>query len=174
MATDDKLQLPWPKVQQALQLLEEVHEIPDAKDRRRRLIRGIEKMFDAAMVCTGTVRDCRPGGRGWLVDGSASEAARGGKMLDAVRESGTAVNPAIAQVQLIRPGSREGDVVTRRRDEVLADPSWYSSPFVEEIMRPDRLDHGLYSMHPDHANAVDAVADCVAMWRPWGAPAFGD
>lgn len=81
---------------------------------------------------------------------------------------GVAANPFAAALMA---GYRPGAELTRRREDLIGDRTWYHSAFYAEVSQPGRLDHSVYSLRPgDAPNTVYGLG----LLRAAGDPPFDD
>jgi DNA-binding CsgD family transcriptional regulator len=155
-----------PRVQSLLRLVGEVSETADDQARRRQLGDGLCRLVNAQVIVHAEVGEFWRGGRvsvrsiddgGW-----ATESDRRG-LVAAFVAGGGAVDPAISAFAVSCPRLTTGDVRTVRRSEVVDDASWYGSGYVNDCLRPARIDDGVYSaqQRPERG-AVHGLA----LWRP--------
>jgi DNA-binding CsgD family transcriptional regulator len=151
-------------------LVAEASELPPrSRAQRQHLIEGITSLLGARMGAAVVDVDFGPRGRGRIGDyvGVAGSDGELLHLVDELTRRGSRANPAVDA--LFRAPAPPGEVTTHDRSEIVCAGAWYRCEFVQEVMRPARLDHGIYSCCP---TSRPDVAGGLAIYRAWGDPPF--
>lgn len=163
--------VPWNQARQILRLTCEGHEIGrGTAEAWRHIVDGMCRVLGASHGAMVRLADLRPGGHGAIrlsVLSRAYEGDGGSARIVAALSSQVVTNPAAAT--LMRRVSPDG-VATAGRRELVADPVWYRSTFMDEYVRPAHQDDCLLGASCDSAGGATGLA----FTRPWGEPPFSD
>lgn len=151
-------------------MVAEAVELPEAQ-RALHLLSGVRRIIGAATA--GSVTDCdfAPGSRGAFtavtLDGWDRTTIRA---VQGVAVRGSSFHPGVRALMNSCPAT-PGAIVTRTRETLVDDRSWYSSEFFEDLLAPGQLDHGIFS---SLRGGSEAVVHGLGFYRERGDRPFSE
>jgi DNA-binding NarL/FixJ family response regulator len=165
----DWLTLPSSDLKTAIQLALELRELVAVTERQRRhFLAGLGSLIGASVtmwlevsgILTETPIITRVYDQGWSSDSARTNLDA---YLSAQSEAADPAMPAMMHAV------RVGEVVTRRREQLVDNSAWYGSVHVQEYRRAAGLDDCIYSSFLGRSGA-----QCLSLHRPWNHKRFSE